>query len=98
MLSASPLPGGPDSDRYGGATVNVYTTEQSERAALALATREVAAAGWAVDAIDEQGWLSRADLLESPEGLAYFEQALQDGVVLVFHTYCHELPEGGVAH
>jgi len=98
MLSASPIPGSAECERYGGAVVNGYTTEQSEPAALALVAREVAAAGWAVDAVEEQTWLSRADLSESPEGLAYFEQAIQDGLVLVFHTYGHERPEGGTTH
>ena len=98
MLSASPAPGSADFGRYGGAVVNVYTTEQSETEALALAAREVAAAGWAVESVEEQYWLTRAELLESADGLAYFQQALQDGLVLVFHTYGQEPPEGSATH
>jgi hypothetical protein len=66
MLSASPTPGSSDFGRYGGAVVNVYTTELSEIEALALAAREVAAAGWAVESVEEPHWLTRAELSETP--------------------------------
>lgn len=87
MVDAQPQPGTHAFAEYGGASINVYTTELSEAVALRIATREVSEAGWQVNAIDETFLLTRGDLVDAPDGLAYFEQALMDGVVVVIHTY-----------
>lgn len=94
-VDASPQPGTSAFAEYGGATINVYTTELAEPAAIALATREVTQAGWQLQAIEQTYLLNRADMTDAtPEGVAYFEQALLDGVVLVIHTY-PVIPQGG---
>ena len=94
-----PQPGTPAFAEYGGATINVYTTELAEQAAVALATREVIEAGWQLQALDETYLLTRADLAEaSTESVAYFEQALLDGVVVVIHTYPATPQEGDLVH
>jgi hypothetical protein len=99
MVDALPQPGTPAFAEYGGATINVYTTELSEQAAVALATREVTEAGWLLQAVDETYLLTRTDLADAtPEGVAYFEQALLDGVVLVIHTYPSIPQEGDLVH
>jgi len=99
MVDALPRPGTPAFAEYGGATINVYTTELSEQDAVALAAREVAEAGWQTRALEETYLLTRADLAEAtPEGVAYFEQALLDGVVLVIHTYPAVPQEGDHVH
>ena len=87
MVDALPLPGTPAFAEFGGATINVFTTEESEDGALAVAAREVAEAGWQVRAIEETFLVTREDFEESPDGLQYFEQALLDGIVLVLPTY-----------
>lgn len=87
MVTATPQPDRPELAGYGGATINVYTLESSEQAARELAFREVRDAGWEPHEVDEQFWLTRADLTETPQGLEYFEQALIDGIVLVVHTF-----------
>ncbi|KRG67548.1 hypothetical protein [Pseudoxanthomonas dokdonensis] len=99
MVEALPRPDTPAFAKYGGATINVYTTELSEHAAVELATREVAEAGWQLQAVDETYLLTRAELPEAtPEGVAYFEQALLDGVVVVIHTYPATPQEGDLVH
>ncbi len=87
MLDAQPRPGTEAFVKYGGASINVYTTELSEAAALSIAEQEVSDAGWQVRSIDETFLLARGDLVDAPDGLAYFEQALLDGVVVVIDTY-----------
>ena len=99
MVDALPEPGTADFAEYGGATINIYTTELSEQAAVALAVREVTEAGWQLLAVDETYLLTRNDLAQAtPEGVGYFEQALLDGVILVIHTYPATPQEGDYVH
>ena len=99
MMDALPQPGMPAFAEYGGATINVYTTELAEQPALALATQEVTEAGWQLQTVDETYLLTRADLVDAtPEDVAYFEQALLDGIVVVIHTYPATPQEGDLVH
>jgi hypothetical protein len=99
MVDALPQPGEPAFAEYGGAMINVYTTELAEQAAVALAIRGVNEAGWQLQAVDETYLLTRADLAgATPEGMAYFEQALLDGVVVVIHTYPATPQAGDLVH
>ena len=87
MVDALPLPGTDAFTEYGGATINIYSTEESEDGALAIAAREVAEAGWQIQSVEDTFVLTREDFVDSPDGLQYFEQALIDGIVLVVYTY-----------
>jgi hypothetical protein len=88
MIDALPRPGTQAYAEYGGAMINVYTTELAEQPAVAVATREVTEAGWQVQSVEETYLLTRNDLAHAgADGTAYFEQALLDGVVVVLHTY-----------
>jgi len=87
MVDTLPIPGTDGFETFGGARINVYTTELSEDGAHAIAAREVAEAGWHVQSVEGSFLLARADLAEAPEGLQYFEQALLDGIVLVIHAW-----------
>ena len=98
MVDALPLPGTDAFGEYGGATINVYSTELSQDAALAIAAREVADAGWQIQSVEDTFLLTRQDLAEAPDGLQYFEQALIDGIVLVIHTYPAAPGDGDVIH
>ena len=99
MVDALPQPGTSAFAEYGGATINVYTTELSEQAAVAVAEREITKAGWQLRAVDETYLLTRTDLAEATsEGVAYFEQALLDGVVVVIHAYPAAPQEGDLVH
>ena len=97
-IDALPLPGSETADTYGGAYINVYTTEQSETAALQTASREVAEAGWQSRAVEKVAFVTRDDFVEDSKGLEYFDQAQIDGVVLVVHTFPHTPDDEDVRH
>lgn len=97
-VEASPLPGTDAAARYAGAFINVYTTGPSESAARETASREITEAGWSTTLVSKVAFVTREDFCDDNDGLAYYEQALIDGVVVVVHTYSTELDEGDVVH
>ena len=97
-IDALPLPGTEATNSYGGAYINVYTVDQSEAAALATASREVAGAGWQSRAIESVSFVTRSDFEDDSDGLTYFDQAKMDGVVLVVHTFSNEADDVDVRH
>lgn len=97
-IDALPLPGTEAANSYCGAYINVYTTEQSEVAALATASREVADSGWQSRAIERVAFVTRKDFEDDSDGLAHFEQAQIDGIVIVMHTFSNEADDADVRH
>lgn len=97
-LEARPAADSPEFSQIAGAFVNVYAKTDSGSEALRIAGVEIAAAQWIILAMEEHYLLSRDEANGSPEVLSYYEQALMDGVVLVFHNYPHGGEESGVAH
>jgi hypothetical protein len=95
MLEARPLPDSPDFGEVAGAFVNVYCTADTDATALNLASSEITQQGWVVLSVEGQHVMSRSEAQSSPDTLAYYEQTLIDGVVLVFHNFPHggEEPE-----
>jgi hypothetical protein len=89
LLEARPSHESPEFNEVAGAFVNIYTTARSEAEALAIASSEIAEAGWLIVAVEDQYSLTRAEAQAAPDSLPYFEQALLDGIVLVFHNYPH---------
>ena len=84
---AKPLPESEDFASCSGAAVNVWVDASTEEQALALAAQEVRDAGWSVESIERVFSATRDNYSDDPTGLEYFEQALIDGIVLVFHTW-----------
>ena len=97
-IDALPLPGTEAAGSYGGAYISVYTSDQSEAAAVSTANREVAEAGWQSLVIQSVSFVTRQDFEDDSDGLAYFEQAQTDGVVLVIHTFPNEAQDADVRH
>jgi hypothetical protein len=97
-IEALPEPGSDNAQSYGGAFINIYTTDQTESAALETAGREVADAGWRSRTVEGIEYVTREDFDDDAEDLAYFEQAQLDGIVLVVHTYPHGPDEDDVRH
>jgi hypothetical protein len=89
LLEARPSHEAPEFKEVAGAFVNIYTTATSEAEALSIASSEMADAGWIIVAVENQYSLTRAEAQAAPDSLPYFEQALLDGIVLVFHNYPH---------
>ena len=98
ILEARPSLDSADFGQIAGAFVNIYTTATSEAEALAIASSEIAEAGWLIISVEDACLLTRADAQAAPDSLPYFEQALLDGVVLVFHNYLHCGEESDVLH
>jgi len=82
-IEALPSVGSGAFGQYGGAFVSVYTAESSEQAALTLAQREIADAGWSSKAVEKVAYVTRDDFHGDDVGLSHFNQAIVDGVVLV---------------
>jgi hypothetical protein len=82
-----PLPGTDNFAHSSGAFVNVWTEAASEQQALAVAAREVQDAEWRIESLEAVHPTVREDYADDDSGLEYFEQALIDGIVLVFHSW-----------
>jgi len=72
---------------FGGAYINVYTTELDICKAIAIAEKEVIDAGWCVTRTVSAILNAEDDFQDEDSGLSYYRQALLDGVVVVVHTY-----------
>jgi hypothetical protein len=93
----------PDTDaedlrRTGVAYVNAWVEASSEADAVARATRQIAEAQWIVESVDRIIRLSRNDYETSDPALSYFDQALIDGEVFVFHTWSPGSQEDDPVH
>jgi hypothetical protein len=93
-ISASPVAGTEDFAKVGGAHVNCWLA-LPEHEALARAAQLVEAYGWRVEVVDESREVARADYESDSSGLSYFEQALRDREVVVFHTWPNEAKDRG---
>ena len=75
------------------AHVNVYSTANDAQSAIRIATLELQQDGWRMLEPPTVAVAKRADYgSHGLGGIEYFEQALVDGIVLVFHEY----PRGGL--
>jgi len=81
------LPGSDSFATCSGAAVNAWVVAPTEQQALAIASQEIRDAGWCIESIEAVFTITRDNYSDDPTGLEYFEQALVDGVVLVFHTW-----------
>lgn len=75
------------SERLGGASVGCWIKNQTEENAYLISKGIIEKSGWKVIRLDEQYPISEADYGDKPEGREYFEQALTDEEVFVFHTF-----------
>jgi hypothetical protein len=81
------LPGTDNFTVNSSAFANVWVEATSEQQALAVASGEVQDAGWLIESLESVHPNVREDYADDDSGLEYFEQALIDGIVLVFHTW-----------
>ena len=85
-------------DEFGGAYINVYTTELNIRNAIDIAESEVLEAGWRTKRVLSATLNTADDFSDDDAGLQYFEQALLDGVVVVIHTFPPQHTETDLFH
>ena len=90
LIAASQDPDAEHDERFGGAHVCCWIKDQSPRNAAHIAKGWIEEAGWIVEEIEEQYPITAADYEDKPESAQYFEQALIDSEVFVYHVF----PEG----
>ncbi|QIL21091.1 hypothetical protein [Thermomonas sp. HDW16] len=83
---------------FGGAYINVYTTELNIRNAIDIAEKEVVEAGWRIERVVSAALNNAADFDGEESGLQYYEQALLDGTVVVVHIFPPEHAECDFLH
>jgi hypothetical protein len=89
-LTARPTRQLEDFAELGGAYVNCWIEAASEADAVSQAEAEIRAAGWIPEAVDSVRPVTASDYADNIAGREYYEQAIIDGVVIVFHTWSHE--------
>jgi len=72
---------------YAGASVGCWIKDQTPKNAYLIARGLIQDHGWVVLGLDEQYRITAEDYDDKPEGKEFFEQALLDNEVFVFHTY-----------
>jgi hypothetical protein len=76
-----------DYDNLGGAHINCWIEEKSSKNADLIARREIEFIDWSVKSIDEIVEVNIDSYTENDSKKEFFEQALIDKIVLLFHTY-----------
>jgi hypothetical protein len=97
-ITARPRENTPAFREFGGAHVVAWIDAPSEHLALERAQREVRESGWMVERVDAVALLQRSDYEEDDPSVEYFDQALIDKEVLVFHAWPVEPQEGDPVH
>ena len=87
QIEASPDGVAQSPEEFGGAFINVYTTELNIRNAIEIAEKEAAEAGWRVERTVSAHLAAEEDFAGEESGREYFEQALLDGTVVVVHMF-----------
>jgi hypothetical protein len=85
MFRARPLPIAADYGRAEGAFIDGWIRKPNRHDAEDLARREIAEQSWSIEKLEEHQLLSAAHYNDDDIGREYFEQALADGICLVFH-------------
>lgn len=75
--------------QFGGATVGCWIKDQTKRNAYLVAKGWIEDHGWVPLSLEDQYPVSAERYEGNAEGRQYFEQALTDGEVFVFHTSPH---------
>ena len=75
------------SETYGGAAVGCWIKNQTKKNAYLISKGWIEENGWNVIDLDQQSPITEEDYEENSEGKEYYEQALIDEEVFVFHTY-----------
>ena len=88
-FECSPRTGSEAATEYGGAFVTCWIDTDDQPEAEAIAREVIEGEGWEVVSFNEAYPVTREvyDDGHSPEGLAHFEQAAEDGDCFSFHMY-----------
>ena len=86
-----PLRSSPELAVYGGAMVNCYIVRETLEQARGIALRMILDEGWCIIDIETEYELHREDCVDN--SLQYFDQAMIDEEVFVFHTWPFDAPD-----
>ena len=87
MFHEIPASENPESQAIGGAFVNCWIERPTLAEADAVARRMISQRQWQIYQHEDAYPISSSDYDSDPTGLKYYEQALIDQEVLVFHCY-----------
>jgi len=74
-------------NEIGGAFINCWVESKNIDQADRIARKEIDKLNWDILNHEESYEITRKDYMENKVGLQYYEQALIDKFVCVFHTY-----------
>lgn len=87
QFEATPQPNHPEASSLGGAFVNCWVVADTQSDAEAMARKNIAEQLWRIDKLVEC-FVDDRDLYDADaDQLQYYDQAVIDGEVYVFHTY-----------
>ena len=84
--------------KFGGAEINCWIQIADEREALERAKNLVEDQGWRVETLNHCHLVFPSDYQPGSTGVEYFEQAMIDREVLVFHSWPNVAEDRGNAH
>ncbi len=82
-----------EATEVGGAMIDCYVAGMSADEAVEHARREIHETRWHIESLDDVGVLVESDFDDDPTGKEYFDQALIDGFVMMFHTWPNNDPD-----
>jgi hypothetical protein len=91
-VSACPEPSSEEFGKCSGAYVNCWLLSTDAETARARALQLCTEYGWRVEFIESCRRVERSDYATDSEAVKYFDQALLDKEVVVFHTWLLESP------
>jgi hypothetical protein len=87
---ATPTPDAEEFTTSAGAYVDCWIQDEDRDAAQARAADLIDDYGWEVEDLEGEAVVTSADYEAGDENKEFYEQALVEGEVLVFHTWPHE--------
>ncbi len=98
QYQSEPSPESKDSDRIGGAFINCWIKAGSLDAAKDLAQNSIRNNNWIILSLEESYVVDSDYYRENKESLEYYEQAITDGEVYVYHSWPNQPQEDGIVH
>ena len=88
-----------ESDIYndvGGAYINCWIKTDSLQSAMKIAEKDIKNNRWVVHNLEDLGSVTNDNYDEDDNALEYYQQALMDGEVYVYHSWPNEQQDGEV--
>lgn len=92
---ALPTPDAEEFNTAGGAYVDCWIEDGNRERAEERALDLIEEYGWAAESLESEAVVSSLDYMDDAENREFFEQALVENEVLVFHTWPPEADGGG---